>query len=435
MPAFPRPARQTVKAKPSSLINIAITANILEWYDFSISGFLAIVLGELFFAEHESLAAIIKSFSVFAISYLMRPLGSMFFGYLGNKRGTGVALQWSTLLMAIPTIFIGLLPTYRNIGYSATILMVLLRLIQGFAAGGEFPLSAYFVASHPVSGNTGRISSLVHVGGSFGVLLASLVVFLVGTLFQDGDIERWAWRIPFLLGIPLFLIVLKIRSGMIDSSPARNEKSPRSQIGRTANHSAFFRGALLVASMEVGFYTLLVWLPNYAEIFLAYSRFKAHLSNTLALIVYTIAIFSSGFLSSHVAYKKILIACLSSIIVLAYPLFAALLYIHTFSLLLAVQFIFAMLYGGIGGVILFALYKLFKDKGHGFGFGLGITFTIPTTLFGGTAPLVCSYLVRQFHVLCLPAFYIALFCLFALPAACGLTDTGNRTYVRDVATA
>ena len=413
-----------MKAKSSSLINVAITANILEWYDFSISGFLAMTLGGLFFAKHDALTAVIKSFSVFAVSYLMRPLGSMAFGYLGNKRGASVALQWSTLLMAFPTIFMGLLPTYQDIGYFATMLMLMFRLVQGFAAGGEFPLSAYFVASQAPGNNKGRLSSLVHVGGSFGVLLASFVVFLVGSLFADSDIARWAWRIPFLLGIPLFFIVWKIRSGMIDTPPAERQTSRQNKITWSSGWSDFIRGSLLVASMEVGFYTLLVWFPNYVEIFLHYSRFDAHLSNTLALIIYTATILASGFLSSYVAYKKILLACLVSIVVSAYPLLAVLLHTHTFSRLIGVQFIFAILYGSIGGVILFALYQLFKDKGQSL--GLAVTFTVPTALFGGTAPLVCSYLVRQFHNLSLPAFYVAAFCVIALPAAFSLTDSGRN---------
>jgi len=418
-----------MKNQPVSLDHIAITANVLEWYDFSISGFLAIVLGQVFFPGHDALMAITKSFSVFALSYLMRPFGSMAFGYLGNKRGPGVALQCSTLLMAIPTVFMGLLPTYQGIGYSATLLMLMLRLMQGFAAGGEFPLSAYFVASRAADHKKGRLISLVHVGGSFGVLLASLVAFLLSSLFDERAIQNWAWRVPFLVSIPLFLVVLRIRSGISDHQPLQNETSAQHHINVAGSLSAFFRGALLIASMEVGFYTLLVWLPNYLEIFVHYSRFETRLSNTLALIVYTAAIFASGYLSVCIAYRRILIACLLAIAALTYPLFAALLHIHVFWVLLDVQFVFAMLYGGIGGVVLFALYKLFEDQGRSF--GLATTFTLPTAVFGGTAPLVCSYLVRRFHDLNLPAFYVALFCLFALPAAFSLND--RPTDLRDMA--
>jgi len=420
--------------KPPSLplAHIAITANTLEWYDFSISGFFAIVLGQLFFAGHDALSAIISSFSVFAASYLIRPLGSVAFGYLGNRRGPAVALRYATLLMAVPTVLIGLLPTYRDIGSAATILIVVLKLIQGFAAGGEYPMSAYFVAHHAPDASRGRMSSLVHVGGSLGVLLASVVTFLVGSAFEQHEIARWAWRIPFLLSIPLFIVVLKIRSAMIDDSvgqPVHREKSRPCKVSLAARSSAFIRGALLVASMEVGFYTLLVWLPNYAEIFLHDSRNDAHLSNTLALCVFTVTLLVSGWLSSTIAYKKILVACLLAVVILAYPLFAILLDFHGFAPLLVNQFIFAMLYGGIGGVLLLALYQLFKDQGKSL--GMAITFTVPTALFGGTAPLVCSYVVKELHNLSFPAFYVAMFCLLALPAVMSLTDSDKDIRINE----
>jgi MFS transporter, MHS family, proline/betaine transporter len=419
--------------RSGSLTHVAITANILEWYDFSISAFLAIVLGRLFFAGHDNFTALIQSFSIFAASYLMRPLGSIVFGYLGNKRGAGVVLQWSTLLMAVPTIFIGFLPTYRDIGYTATVLLVMLKLIQGLAAGGELPLSAYYVASRATPHKKGMMSSLVHAGGISGMLLASLIGFLLTNLFSDREIEHWAWRIPFLLSIPFFLIILKIRSEIITSGLAPTKQRDNSQVTITKDPRAFVRGAFLVAAMNVGFYTLFVWMPNYAEIYLKYSHFDAHLSNTLAMILYIGVILVSGFLSSIIFYKKILIASLWMITVLAYPLFVLLLNMHAFSVLLSVQGVFALLYGSIHGVIWLTLYNLFKDNWKNFGFA--ITFTVPTALFGGTAPLICSYLVGQFHYFSFPAFYITLFSLLALPSAYGLKDSDPNFYARNAVTA
>jgi MFS transporter, MHS family, proline/betaine transporter len=420
-----------MKIKPSSLTHIAITANVLDWYDFSISAFLAIVLGRLFFAGHDDVTALIQSFAIFAASYLMRPLGSVIFGYIGNKKGAGVALQWSTLLMAIPTIFIGLLPTYRDIGYTAPVLLIMLKLIQGLATGGELPTSAYYVASQAHHSKKGIMSALVAASSISGMLFASLLAFLLSHLFSDREIEDWAWRIPFLLSAPLFLIILKIRSGMIDHGVASAEPYNKSRVRISTRLNVFVRGALLVAAMNVGFYTLLIWLPSYVEIFLKYARSDAYLSNTLALACYVVAILTSGFFSRIVSYKKILIASLWSITVLAYPLFVLLLHIHAFALLLLVQCVFALLYGSICGVMWFTLYNLFKDNWKNF--GLAITFTIPTTLFGGTAPLVCTYLVRQFDDLSFPAFYIVLFTLLALPAAYGLNDSDQNAYSRNTA--
>ncbi len=422
-----------MKPKANSLTHVAVTANMLEWYDFSLSSFLAITLGRLFFAGDDDFTAIVKSFSVFAVSYLMRPLGSLFFGHLGNRRGAGVALQWATLLMAIPTILIGLLPTYRDIGYTATALMLTLKLIQGFAAGGELPLSAYYVASQSTDQKKGIMTSLVHAGGAFGVLLASLVAFLLGSLFSLSQIEGWAWRIPFLFGLPILLVILNIRKGMIAGGvPPEGNRKKIERVGST-RAKVFVQGALLVAAMEVGFYTLLVWLPNYAEIFLDYSRSDAHLSNTLALVCYITAILTSGFFTKYIGHKEILLSSLCSITVLSYPLFVVLLQFHAFSLLLSVQCLLALLYGSIGGVIMVVLYKLFEDNSKSLGFA--ITFTLPTALFGGTAPLVCSYFVREAHWLSFPAFYVTLFCVLALPAAFRLSDSAQGSCARDAAAA
>jgi len=422
-----------MKPKANSLKHVAVTANMLEWYDFSISSFLAITLGRLFFAGDDDFTAIVKSFSVFAVSYLMRPLGSMFFGYLGNRRGTGFALQWATLLMAIPTILIGLLPTYRDIGYTATALMVAFKLIQGFAAGGELPLSAYYVASRSTCQKQGIMTSLVHAGGAFGVLLASLIAFLLGNLFSRSQIEGWAWRIPFLLGLPVLLIILNIRKGMIAGDVPLRVNRKKIERFSTTRMKVFVQGALLVAAMEVGFYTLLVWLPNYAEMFLGYSRSDARLSDTLALVCYIAAILTGGFFTKYIGHKEILLSSLCSITVLSYPLFVVLLQFHAFSLLLSVQCLFALLYGSIGGVIMVVLYKLFEDNSKSFGFA--ITFTLPTALFGGTAPLVCSYFVRESHWLSFPAFYVALFCVLALPAAFRLSDSAHDSSARNAAAA
>jgi MFS transporter, MHS family, proline/betaine transporter len=216
--------------KTTSLAHVAVTANILQWYDFSISAYLAFVLGPLFFGGHDDFTALIQSFSVFAVSYLMRPLGGMAFGYLGNRQNAGVALRWSILLMAIPTVLIGLLPTYRDIGYTATILMVTLKLIQGFAAGGELPTSAYYVMSQADPLKKGLLSSLVDAGGISGLLLASLLAFLLSGLFSNQQIEHWAWRIPFLLGIPFFLLVSKIRSRIIVNEPISAQRCENNKI-------------------------------------------------------------------------------------------------------------------------------------------------------------------------------------------------------------
>ncbi len=398
--------------RPRALIHIAITANLLEWYDFGVYGFLAYAMGQVFFPVHTPYAALTASFSVFAVSYLMRPLGSLVLGLIGDRRGAGVALRISTLLMALPTVFIGMLPTYSRVGWYAPLLLVVLRFVQGFAAGGEFPISAYYVAARASVRQRGRLGALVHVGGSCGILLAAFIAFILDAAFGETAINDWAWRLPFLLGAPLMWIVLRIRRAMLVTCDA-----PDTAVTKPLAPSleTLVAGISLVAALEVGFHTMLVWFPGYVQFTLNYSSSEAHASNTFALLCYTLAILASGFASTFVPYRKILLAALLATTCCIYPLFIVLARFHDFVLLMAVLLSFAVLYGCIGGVLLVTLYDLFQR--HGRCLALSIAFTLSAPIFGGTVPLICSYMTGGLHLAYFPALYVNLFCLLSLPAA------------------
>ena len=408
-------ALPTTRQRPQALIHIAVTANLLEWYDFGIYGFLAYAMGRVFFPVHSPYAALTASFSVFAVSYLMRPLGSLVLGIVGNRRGAGLALRISTLLMALPTILIGLLPTYDQVGWYAPLLLIGLRFIQGFAAGGEFPISAYYVAERAKTHRRGSVSALVHVGGSCGILLAAFIAFILDAALSQRAILEWAWRLPFLLGAPLMWIVLRIRREMLTTG--HTSGATTAQV-HAPSLRTLIAGVSLVAALEVGFYTTLVWFPGYVQFTLNYSRWEAHASNTLALLCYTLSILASGFASSFVPYRKILLSALLATGCGIYPLFAVLVRFHDFALLTAVSLSFGVLYGSIGGVLLIALYGLFQD--HGRCLALSLVFTLSASIFGGSAPLICSYMVGHLPQTQCLGLYLAFFCVLALPAAYGL---------------
>src|SRR5262249_3825006 len=143
--------------------------------------------------------------------FLMRPIGSLVFGHVGDKLGRKSALTASVLMMAVPTFLVGLLPTYREIGVAASALLVLLRLLQGVSVGGEWSTSAIFLVERSAPGHRGRLGSLVTFGGCAGVLLGSAVGAAATTIPSRSQIEGWGWRIPFLFGVVLGLIGLQIR--------------------------------------------------------------------------------------------------------------------------------------------------------------------------------------------------------------------------------
>src|SRR6185312_8898309 len=162
-------------ARTRHLLKLGIVANIFEWYEFNIFGLLASLLGQLFFQSSDTLVNLLKAFSIFAVSFIARPLGGLFFGLIGDRIGRRASLRLSLILMSIPTILIGLLPVYDQAGVIATISLVILRLIQGFAAGGELPTTACYVFESATAQNRSLLCSVVVTSPKIGMLLAALV--------------------------------------------------------------------------------------------------------------------------------------------------------------------------------------------------------------------------------------------------------------------
>jgi MHS family proline/betaine transporter-like MFS transporter len=193
------------------LLKIGLLANSFEWYEYSIFGFLAGLMGQLFFESTYPIIDLIKGWTLFTTSYLARPLGALFFGLLGHRVGHGKALQFSLLLMAIPTACIGFLPTYSQAGWTGVYLLISLRLIQGFAAGGELPNSGCYVFEMANPQYRSLLSSALVASGPIGMLLGSLVTTLLMHYFTPLELATWAWRLPFLLSIPLTCFIAYIR--------------------------------------------------------------------------------------------------------------------------------------------------------------------------------------------------------------------------------
>jgi MHS family proline/betaine transporter-like MFS transporter len=233
---------------------------------------------------------------MFAASFLIQPIGGIFWGHIGDKYGSGIATKYSMLIMAIPTCIITFLPTYMNIGVSATFLLLFLKLIQGFGAGGQVATNFCYV--YEKATNTKHASwfcGLAACGGWVGSLLASLVAFLLYAHFSDKTIHAWAWRLPFLITIPMFFFIYRFRKNItMENNPKNNVQT----IGDYFNFeflSPFVKSLVLLSFMQVSFYMLFVWLPTYLDTFLGVSDSKAMLSNVIVLVA---AIISNRFFKS-----------------------------------------------------------------------------------------------------------------------------------------
>jgi len=407
--------------KLNPVLRVALTANTFEYYEFTLSGFMALEIGRLFFPQTGDKSAVILSFAVFAASYLTRPMGGVLLGWLGNRYGAGKVLKLSVTLMAIPTVLIASLPTYQSAGYWATGLLIALKMLQGIAMGGEVPLNMSYVSENTVGRNRGLYFACACTSGFLGTLLASLLVFMLPLivsmlplLLPDAVAHTRlseAWRWPFLLSIPLSLWVMWMRASISEVSPDRHafDRTPRSR-----PIAPLLQAAALVAFLEVNLYTVFVWLPNYLHLYLGVELAKARELNVITLVVLSIAVLCNGYLSRWIDSSKIAFFSVCAMLLSTYPLFV-LLQNGDFLSLLWVHLAFAFVGSGLLAMFYLLLADLFKDNWKSLGLGIG--FSVPTAVFGGTAPLACSYLLKYTEVLTVPALYIVAMGFPALPVA------------------
>ena len=174
--------------------------NLLEWYDFGLYGLFAPILAPLFFPAHDRIASLIGAYSGFAIGFAARPLGGVVLGHVGDRVGRRAVMVCSIVLMGFATTAMAVLPAYDAIGVGAPMLLLLIRVLQGFSVGGEYTGSVAYLVETAPSQRRGMAGSVANIGATAGMLLASAVVTATAMLAYSPDVQRWAWRIPFLIG-------------------------------------------------------------------------------------------------------------------------------------------------------------------------------------------------------------------------------------------
>ncbi len=406
-----------VKSLQRKALIAGSVANVLEWYDFALYGYFASVLAELFFPAEDRLTSLVLTFEVFAAGYLMRPLGAAFFGNLGDRVGRKRVLIISVILMAASSVLIGVLPTYAQIGVMAPILLTLLRLVEGFSVGGEFTGTVSFIVehSHPDRrGFTGSFGTFSLIGG---ILFGSAVGALITSLLSTEEVINWGWRIPFILGIVVGGVGIYLRFGM-EETPVFKAMENKGGLVRTPVFEALanYRREILIAmgatwTGAATFYIIFVYLPTYVSSENHMPISTALKINTVTMVILMMVSPFMGALSDRVGRKPVLTAGCLGIGVLAYPLFLLLSAGNVFYALGA-QAIFA-----VGLAMLFAplgttLVELFPTKVRLTAMSLG--YNLGFSIFGGTAPLVATYLIKETDSVMAPSIYLIFSALISL---------------------
>src|SRR5262245_59745162 len=258
-------------ARPVRTVTAGAIGNALEWYDFSLFGYFAPVISSQFFPPTDPRAALLNTFGVFASGFLMRPIGAVLFGHLGDRMGRKWTLGLSVLLMAVPTALVALLPTYDQIGLTAALLLLLVRLLQGLSVGGEYVGSMSYLAESVPPGRRGFATSWCNVSGGVGGLVVSGLAAVVTRVLTPEQLAEWGWRLPFLLSIPGRVASWWLRRSIAES-PCFTEVRDAGKVAQVplreslrSDRAAFLTIAGLSLLASIGWYIAWVWLATWLD--------------------------------------------------------------------------------------------------------------------------------------------------------------------------
>ena len=398
--------------------------NFIEWFDYGSYAYYAVIISAvLFSADDPDTADLIGTFAVFAISFVMRPIGALFWGSMGDKKGRKWTLSVSIFLMSGATFLIGCLPTYAAIGISAPLLLLLLRMIQGFSAAGEYAGAATFLAEYAPTKKRGLYCSLVPASTAVGLLAASALAFATTALLSQEAVLNWGWRVPFLLAGPLGFIAHYIRTKLEDSPTYQAMQEVVSGEEGDTPHPVrdLFRGHLreLIISFgactlnAVGFYAVLTYLPTYLETAVGMPTGEAQMATNIALVVYVAFIFISGKMSDRFGRKKMLVTACVLFVLLTVPAFL-ILNTAQFGLVLIAELALCFILTLNDGTLSSYLTDTFPTEMRYTGFAL--SFNLANAIFGGTAPMISTWLIAVTGSTMSPAWYMVAVALVALVA-------------------
>lgn len=406
-------------------IAAAVIGNALEWYDFVVYGFFASVLAQAFFPRGDDTAALLAAFATFGAGFCTRPLGGIFFGFYADRKGRKAALQLIMFAMTVAVAAIAFAPTYATIGVCAPMLIVAGRLLQGFAAGGEFASSTAFLVEVAPARRRGLYGSLQMVGQGLSILFGTLAGFLVASAFSDAALHEWAWRLPFAAGLLIGPVGIYIRRHL-DETPAF-EASPRSGAATEAFLDLVRRhGGRLLACFAatvgatISFYVILVYMPTYGKTEMGLTleqSFMAQAPGLLLVILLTPAI---GALSDAIGRRPLILASNALLLLSVYPLFMWLQAEKSITALAAAQTAFCVILLGLFGALSTALAEQFPT--HVRSSGLAIAYNLAVMTFGGFAPFIVAWLIHFLATPIAPAYYLMFGAVVGLLGAAGLRE-------------
>ena len=374
------------------VIAAGAVGNVLEWYDFAVYGYFAAAIGRVFFPSQDAVAQILAAFGIFAVGFLMRPVGGALIGHIGDRLGRRAALTFSIAAMAVPTFLVGILPGYDTLGVAAPILLTLLRMIQGLSVGGEYTTSVVFMVEHAPAERRGLIGATASCGAVGGILAGSATGALLASLMSPEALESWGWRIPFLAGLVVGLAGLALRRGLHEEAAAKeHERSPLAEAFRE-HRSLLLRLAALSVFNSVGFYLMFVYIVSWLQSVDGVAPARALGINTISMVVLLPFMVAMGWLSDRIGRRPVMMAATLLGIVGSWPLFW-LMHSADPAIVVLGQLGFVLAVGTFCGCQPTVMVEAVPARVRCTAIALGYNVTLG--LFGGLSPLVATWLVER----------------------------------------
>ncbi|MEU0072731.1 glycine betaine/L-proline transporter ProP [Streptomyces sp. NPDC006332] len=431
----------TDEAAVKRAVKAASLGNAMEWFDFGIYSYLAVTLGHVFFPSGNDTVQLLSSFATFAVSFLVRPLGGMVFGPMGDRVGRKKVLALTMILMAVGTFAIGLIPSYETIGFWAPVLLILFRLVQGFSTGGEYGGASTFIAEYAPDRRRGFFGSFLELGTLAGYVGAAGLVTALTAALGDAGMETWGWRVPFLVAGPIGLVGLYLRL-RLDETPAfqkledesvHRASEAASTVETTAKGDlgAVFRQQwpalilciCLVGAYNITDYMLLSYMPTYLSDEMGYSEAHGLLILIATMVVLMLLVNQVGSLSDRLGRKPLLMAGMLGFLVLSVPAFllvgqGSLVAVSCGMLMLGLSLVCLL------GTMSAALPALFPTQVR-YG-ALSVGYNLSASLFGGTTPLVITALISVTGSDLMPAFYAMAAALVGTVSVAFMKETARK---------
>lgn len=410
------------------VICAAAIGNFVEWFDFAVYGFLATTIAQQFFPSGDPSVALLKTFAVFAVAFAFRPLGGIFFGMLGDRVGRKKTLALTILLMAGATTLIGVLPSYAAIGVLAPVLLTVIRCAQGFSAGGEYAGACAYLMEHAPRTERAWYGSFVPVSTFSAFACAAVVAYALESSLSLEAMNSWGWRLPFLVAAPLGLVGLYLR-WKLDETPAFQAvteehavaHSPLRETLRTHGGAICCLGAF-VSLTALSFYMFTTYFATYLQVAGGLSRATALLVSVIALIFAAAICPLAGAYSDRVGRRATMASAGILLLVVVYPAF---LMASSGSFIASVIGVMLLAIGAVlcGVVTAALLSETFPTRTRYT--ASAITYNMAYTIFGGTAPLMATWLISTTGSNLSPAFYLMAVAVLALVGGMALPETSK----------